>query len=99
MVITNRIAAALHFLVAICCSNAKAFIPKMRVLPLKEQEESYKCEAGLKQLFSRSNIRLASARSDRQLQYPEQYPATHDLSDYILSLDDTDAILVRPLLK
>jgi hypothetical protein len=50
MVITNRIAAALVFLVVIC-SNNEAFIPKMRVLPLKEQEEPYKCKAGLTTFF------------------------------------------------
>ena len=40
-----------------------------------------------------------SAGVDRKLQYPEQYPATYELSNVVVTSDTVDAKLVRPLLK
>jgi hypothetical protein len=98
MVITSMIAAALLFSVAFC-SNAEAFIPRIRVLPLKQQESAVQMQGWFGIFFPSPISDSSSAVSDRQLQYPEQYPATYDLSDVMVSSDDGDAILVRPLLK
>jgi hypothetical protein len=87
MVFTNRTAAALLFSVAFC-SNTEAFIPRIRVLPLKQQESVFQLQGWFDNFFPAPISDSSSAGSDRQLQYPEQYPATYDLSDVRVSSDD-----------
>mmetsp|Transcript_10247 Transcript_10247/g.21575 ORF Transcript_10247/g.21575 Transcript_10247/m.21575 type:complete len:279 (-) Transcript_10247:292-1128(-) len=39
------------------------------------------------------------ADADRRRDFPEQYPASYELSDAVVSSDDSDASMIRPLLK
>ena len=98
MVITSRAAATLLFLVAFW-PDSDAFIPRMRVLPSQQQKSAVQLQGWFDNLLPAPISDSSSAGSDRQLQYPEQYPATYDLSDIKVSSDDADAKLVRPLLK
>jgi hypothetical protein len=99
MVITSRGATTLLFLVTFW-PDSDAFIPRMRVLPLQKQESTVQLQGWFDNLFPAPiSDSSSSAGSDRQLQYPEQYPATYDLLDIKVSSDDADAKLVRPLLK
>jgi hypothetical protein len=99
MVITGRAAATLLFLVAFW-PDSDAFILRMRVLPLQQQESAVQLQGWFDNLFPAPiSDSSSSAGSDRQLQYPEQYPATYDISDIKVSSDDADAKIVRPLLK
>lgn len=98
MLITSRTAAALLCLVAFW-PDTDGFIPRMRVLPLKQQESVVQLQGWFDNLFPAPISDSSSAGNDRRLQYPEQYPAIYDLSDIKVSSDDADARLVRPLLK
>jgi hypothetical protein len=98
MVITSRSASTLLFLVTFW-PDTDAFIPRMQALPLKQQESAVRLQGWFDNLFPAPISDSSSAGSDRQLQYPEQYPATYDLSDIQVSSDNADAKLVRPLLK
>ena len=46
-----------------------------------------------------SNGNDAQAEADRRKKFPEQYPATYDMSTVVVPSDGPEAILVRPLLK
>jgi hypothetical protein len=98
MEIISRTSAALIFSVTFW-PDANAFLPRMRVLSLKQQESAVQMQGWFDNLFPAPISDSSSAGSDRQLKYPEQYPATYDLSDMKVSSDDADAKLVRPLLK
>jgi hypothetical protein len=98
MMITSRSAAALLFLVAFW-PDTDAFSPISRRLPLKQQQSVVQLQGWFDSLFPAPIFDSSSADIDRQQQYPEQYPATYDLSDIQVSSDNADAKLVRPLLK
>jgi hypothetical protein len=94
---STRSAASFLLLVTLWTST-DAFSPRIRAAPLKQQESASQLHGWFDNLFP-APISDSSAGSDRQQQYPEQYPAAYEISDIQVSSDKADAKLVRPLMK